>query len=180
MIQARHSGAGACFDVSQRADGIAGAPRVFSIPSFRRRRFFMNSLVHEPMLKSDPPGQIGVRGMPIVVETIPKGCRARMIRSRNTNEEAPGRSGGISKDATEHPRDDDKRRETDETLAPGQSPTPPGEVRPGHNPEKPQATTFSCVVIGRMVLRMPAHKHLRYARACHCVSKFVVRARSSA
>ena len=96
----------------------------------------MNSLVHEPMLKSDPPGQIGVRGRPIVVETIAKGGRAR-IRSRNTNEEAPSRSGGTSKDATEHPQDDDKKQEKDETLAPGQSPTPPGEVRPGHNPEKP-------------------------------------------
>jgi hypothetical protein len=76
----------------------------------------MISLMHEPMLTSDGSGQ---------------------RHAFDTNAEAPSRGGGTPGDATEHPKKEDEKQRGDETLAPGQSATPPGEVRPGHNPEKP-------------------------------------------
>jgi hypothetical protein len=55
----------------------------------------------------------------------------------NTNAGAPSHSESTSRDVAENSQQNDTDKKGEERLAPGQSPTPPGEVRPGHNPEKP-------------------------------------------
>ncbi len=57
-------------------------------------------------------------------------------RTTGTKAEAPSRSAGTEGGAPENPQRDNKEQKKDGGLAPGQSPTPPGEVPPGHNPEK--------------------------------------------
>ncbi len=96
----------------------------------------MSSLVRESISKSKPFVPSDDRRIPIVVDAILKEDEAGM-QQRNTKGEAPSRSGGTPRDGTKDPQKEDNKQRKDETLAPGQSPTQPGELRPGHNPENP-------------------------------------------